>query len=126
MDVRRLNRFAACYRCFRTKRSCLGKIILAGSLSAILCVHGLSADAAQDKRVERDTDNDGKIDQVALLDPRGNPVRLEIDSNADGRFDKIQHYRDGKLTAIESDRDHNGSMDTRDTFEDGEDQLKCP
>ncbi|MDD3993426.1 MAG: hypothetical protein PHV70_14890, partial [Desulfobacteraceae bacterium] len=44
----------------------------------------------QTRRVERDTDGDGKIDQVAHVDPEGRPVRLEIDADANDRFEKIQ------------------------------------
>ena len=51
--------------------------------------------AADEKAIERDLDDDGKIDQIAYVDKRGNPIRLTIDSNADGIFDKTQFYQDG-------------------------------
>ena len=72
---------------------------------------------AEDNRIKRDTDADGKIDQIAYVDKKGNPIRLEIDSNGDGLFDKYQFYQDGKMVNIESDRDHDGIIDTRDYFE---------
>jgi antitoxin component YwqK of YwqJK toxin-antitoxin module len=71
---------------------------------------------AKEKPRERDTNGDGKIDQAAYLDRRGRPIRLEIDSNADGRFDKFQFYVDGKLTRLESDRNFDGTIDARDFF----------
>ncbi len=52
----------------------------------------VSGMAAEGKPIERDLDGDGKIDQIAYVDRRGNPIRLEIDSNADERFDKTQYY----------------------------------
>ena len=72
---------------------------------------------AEGKPIERDLDGDGKIDQVAYVDRRGNPIRLTIDSNADGVFDKTQFYQGGKIVRIESDRDFDGQVDTRDLFE---------
>ena len=76
-----------------------------------------SHSSAQAKPVERDTDKDGKIDQIAYVDKRGNLIRLTIDSNADGVFDKTQFYQDGKIVRIESDRDFDGKVDARDLFE---------
>ena len=57
----------------------------------------VSASLARVKSIERDMDNDGIIDQVAHVDDRGNLVRLEIDTNADGAFEKVQFYHDGQL-----------------------------
>ena len=42
--------------------------------------------AAQVKHLEHDSDGDGAIDRIAYVDEKGNPVRLEIDTNGDGFF----------------------------------------
>jgi hypothetical protein len=44
------------------------------------------------KKVERDIDGDGTIDQIAHVDKRGNPIRHTIDSNADGKPDLWEKY----------------------------------
>ena len=71
--------------------------------------------AAQAKPVERDTFKDGKIDQIAYVDKRGNPIRLTIDSNADGIFDKTQFYQDGKFDTRYEFVDGHVARSTRDT-----------
>jgi antitoxin component YwqK of YwqJK toxin-antitoxin module len=47
---------------------------------------------AQEKIMRQDTNEDGKIDQVALFDKRGRIIKLEIDSNADEVMDRFQYY----------------------------------
>ncbi|MBR9986015.1 MAG: hypothetical protein KFF68_08900, partial [Desulfosarcina sp.] len=74
--------------------------------------------AARTRTMERDIDMDGTIDQVAHMDKDGKLARLDIDSNKDGLFDKVQFYREGKLIRIESDRNLDGKVDARDLFED--------
>ena len=74
---------------------------------------------ASDTPVRRDTDKDGRIDQVAHLDENGHIAVLEIDTDADGIMDRFQYYRNGQVVRMERDRDADGVIDTRDVFEHG-------
>ena len=79
-------------------------------------VNPLPAEARGDVR-KRDTNGDGKIDQIAHLDGRGGIIKLEIDSNADGLMDRFQFYEKEKVIRMERDSDHNGKTDSWDYFE---------
>ena len=74
---------------------------------------------AREEIVKRDTNDDGKIDQIALFDRRGKLIRLKIDSNADGIMDRCQYYEKGQIIRIEMDTDHDQRIDCRDYFEAG-------
>ena len=74
---------------------------------------------AREEIVKRDTNDDGKIDQIALFDRRGKLIRLKIDSNTDGIMDRCQYYEKGQIIRIEMDTDHDRRIDCRDYFEAG-------
>ena len=71
---------------------------------------------ADGKKVEKDIDGDGKIDQIVFFDVKGKIERLEIDSNKDGFMDRFQYYRSETLVRIERDTDLNQRIDCRDFF----------
>ena len=72
---------------------------------------------AETKTMERDTNDDGKIDQIATFDDSGKLLKLAVDGDADGIMDRFQHYDEGKLVRLERDRDQDGKMDAWDHFE---------
>jgi len=69
--------------------------------------------------IERDTDKDGKIDQIAHLDKHGKLIDLEIDKDADGVMDQFQHYKDEQITCVERDTNGDQQIDIREYFESG-------
>jgi len=52
--------------------------------AAVTCLFVIETAFAKTKVVEKDFDNDGKIDQIAHFDPKGKISKLEIDGNKDG------------------------------------------
>ncbi len=74
---------------------------------------------AKTSLVQRDTDEDGKIDQVAHFDKKGRLIRLEIDGNADGIMDRFQYYEGDVIKEVERDRNYDRQIDTWDFFEQG-------
>jgi len=74
---------------------------------------------AKERRIEKDTNGDGKPDEIAVLDDGGKILRLELDTNRDGVMDRFQVYQDEKLVRIESDSDFDGRVDCTDFFEKG-------
>jgi antitoxin component YwqK of YwqJK toxin-antitoxin module len=74
---------------------------------------------AQEKIMRRDTNEDGKIDQIALFDRRGKLIMIEIDSNADEVMDRFQYYEKEQIIRVERDTDHDRQIDCRDYFEAG-------
>jgi hypothetical protein len=73
----------------------------------------------KEKRLKKDLDNDGKIDQVAYFDKRGKIIKLEIDSNADEIMDRFQYYEQEYLKRVERDTNHDRKIDAWDYFEAG-------
>ena len=61
--------------------------------------------------VTRDTDNDGRIDQIACFDEGGKIIKLEIDSNSDGDMDRFQYYKNEQVIRIETDSNHDRKID---------------
>jgi len=83
---------------------------------------GIPSLPAKDRsaRQETDTNRDGKIDEVRIVDEKGRMIRLEKDTNFDGQMDRIQHYTDREaLERVEQDTDHDGYLETRDFFVSG-------
>lgn len=71
-------------------------------------------DAKGAKRIERfDFDFDGRFDAAFQLDERsGKPKKVERDSNFDGRYDLVEEYDDdGVLESVERDRNGDGEAD---------------
>jgi hypothetical protein len=57
------------------------------------------------ERIERDSNGDGKRDQVSHHAGEKNPALIEIDTDFDGRFDRWEYYQpNGQLTRIGTSR----------------------
>lgn len=102
--------------------------IMTCALMLTVCPPGLSragenpADAPDGRiirKVEQDTDQDGRIDQIAHLDGSANPVLLEIDTSGDGHMDTRQYYANGDLIRIEKEIADTSPMVVVDFFENG-------
>ena len=74
------------------------------------------AASAELKKIEKDTDNDGKIDRIMYVNANGVTERFEIDTNADGLMDRFQYYENGALVRSERDTDLDGIIDSKDFF----------
>jgi len=60
-----------------------------------------------------DEDGDGRPDRVVMLDPRTEQeLRVEEDTNLDGRTDTWVEYRNGQVARQRRDTDHDGSPDS--------------
>jgi antitoxin component YwqK of YwqJK toxin-antitoxin module len=73
--------------------------------------------ALAEKRVENDLNKDGIIDQLVIYDRSGTIMRIEMDENQDGFFEKRQIYKNGALVRIERDTNNNQKWDSIDFFE---------
>jgi antitoxin component YwqK of YwqJK toxin-antitoxin module len=67
----------------------------------------------QENCIEKDTNKNDKIDQIACFDPNNQIQLLKIDSNHDGHFDRFQYYQEKKVERLEIDRDEDDHIDTR-------------
>ena len=64
------------------------------------------------RRLDSDTDHDGRIDMHAYLF-NGRTVRIELDGNGDGIVDRWEYYRpDGQLDRIGTSSEADGIEDT--------------
>ncbi len=70
------------------------------------------ASAAGPARTEYDEDGDGKVDRIDI-EREGRVVRVEIDANRDGRMDRWQSWEAGRLRSEELDTDGDGRPDRR-------------
>jgi len=64
-----------------------------------------------------DCNRDGRPDVWREYDSRGRLIRVEIDSNFDGRPDIAEYYERGVLVRRESDRNFNGQIDLLQDFD---------
>jgi len=62
------------------------------------------------KKITMDTNKDGKPDRWEMYKD-GKIEKLETDSNYDGVVDEIGYFKDGKIVKIEKDADFDGKMD---------------
>jgi antitoxin component YwqK of YwqJK toxin-antitoxin module len=72
--------------------------------------------ALADKRIEKDLDDNGQIDQVFIYSDAGIILRVETDADHDGVVEKTQIYEAGKLVRIERDTAGDKKIDTIDRF----------
>src|SRR6056297_3443356 len=75
-----------------------------------------SAGPALARDVEKDTDNDGRVDRVARFDEHGSLVSLTVDGDGDGRMERRQWYADRNLERVEQDLDGDGFWEHRDYY----------
>lgn len=71
------------------------------------------------RRIEQDTDQDGHIDRIAVLDKQGTLTELSADTDGDGIFDTFQKYEAGVVVLLGKDTDNDGYIDERDVFKNG-------
>lgn len=74
---------------------------------------------APEKRMEKDTDNNGVIDQIALYGANGTLKSLYLDENQDGKMERVQQYENELILSMERDTDVDGHMDTVDFLAQG-------
>jgi hypothetical protein len=70
-------------------------------------------------RKEVDLNYDGRIDVVTLFTETGEIDREEMDSDFDGSFDWVDHYREGRRVMTEVDTDFDGKMNIFSYYEEG-------
>jgi hypothetical protein len=64
-----------------------------------------------------DYNDDGVLDEAITYAPSGQPIKVELDRNLDGRIDSVYRYdRKNRIRDGQSDDDFNGVMETRTTF----------
>jgi hypothetical protein len=68
------------------------------------------------RRVQVDSDYDGKIDQVEIYDDNGQIIRVESDTTGDGKTDKWVYYDNGKPVKSEKDTNADGKPDVWSEF----------
>ena len=96
------------------------------------------------RRVDRDTDHDGKIDRWeyydenqklvkvgfslrndgvldawAYRDGNGQVTKVEVSTRRDETIDRWEYYEHGRLARVELDTNHDGKVDQWQTYEDG-------
>ena len=64
------------------------------------------------KKVEVDTNSDGKVDRVEEFDSKGQIKGVKTDSNFDGKIDEWLYYENGKLIKAAKDSNGDGKEDT--------------
>jgi hypothetical protein len=103
-----------------TKREVMGIIRFVSILAMAFFIFAWSGAAAADEKVvERDTDKDGKIDQIGHFDTGGKLIKLELDTKQDGKMDRFQYSREAEIVRVEGDKNGDGKIDSWDHFEAG-------
>ena len=64
------------------------------------------------KKVEVDTNGDGKPDRVETYDKKGVITGIESDTNGDSKIDEWLYYKKGKLDKAAKDTSGDGKQDT--------------
>ena len=90
---------------------CIG--MMAGT---VYCVNNTQAQPSVQtkvipKKVQVDSNYDGKIDKTEYYDSEGRPVRTEVDNDGDGIMDEAVIYKDGKPVKSEKDTNKDGKPD---------------
>ncbi|MCK5099362.1 MAG: hypothetical protein KAR45_14735, partial [Desulfobacteraceae bacterium] len=91
--------------------------LITGLLFVIVICFSLSKTVLAEKRIEKDLDEDGKIDQVLIYNDAGTILRVEIDKDHDGFSERVQLYKDGKPYRINRDTDNDKRIDCIDYIE---------
>ena len=73
--------------------------------------------ALAEKQVKNDINGDGINDQVVIYDDAGTVMRVEVDHDQDGFFEKHQLYDKGALVKIMRDTDNDRKWDCIDFFD---------
>jgi hypothetical protein len=64
------------------------------------------------KRIELDTNYDGKVDRIEMYDSEGRLQRVDIDTKGNGNFDQWFIYENGKPKMMGKDKNSDGKTDT--------------
>ena len=64
------------------------------------------------KKREIDTDYDGRVDRIEIYDSEGRVARLDIDTDGDGIFEEWMIFEKGKPKINGKDRNKDGRTDT--------------
>jgi hypothetical protein len=64
------------------------------------------------KKLEMDTNYDGRVDRIEIYDSEGSIQRLDLDTNGDGNFDEWMIFENGKPRMKGKDRNEDGRTDT--------------
>jgi len=72
---------------------------------------GAAAEKVIPKKVEIDSDFDGKVDRTEVYDDAGQISRIEVDSNKDGKVNEWITYKDGKPLQTQRDSNGDGKVD---------------
>lgn len=70
-------------------------------------------------RLETDRNRDGKVDQILRYRAKGDLKGIESDDDFDGRFERIDDFRDGQPDTLTIDRDGDGETDFRSRYQNG-------
>jgi len=63
------------------------------------------------RKIQVDTNHDGKVDRVEVFDRDGNVMRVEADTTGDGKTDEWIYYTSGKPVKSEKDTNADGTAD---------------
>lgn len=63
------------------------------------------------KKVQVDSNFDGKVDRIETYDDEGIPVEIEVDNDFDGIMDETVIYEGGKPVKSEKDTNKDGKVD---------------
>ena len=69
------------------------------------------------KEIKIDRNHDGVVDRVEIYDAKGVIIRVEADTNGDGKMDEWVFYKNGKATKGEKDTKKDGKPDTFLTYD---------
>ena len=94
----------------------ISDVILQVIAVMVICFF-VSEPALAQKRIEKDLDEDGRVDQVLIYDDSGTILCVETDKNHDGYAERLQVYKDGRLVRIERDTDKARKINCIDYFE---------
>lgn len=68
---------------------------------------------------KKDTNGDGKIDQIIHLDSHDRIIKLDLDKDGDGVLETFQYYEAEQVVRLERDSDADGRVDSWDDFKEG-------
>jgi len=92
------------------------KRFIAGFFITAVCFC-LTLPAWAEKRIDKDLDEDGRMDQMLIYDDSGTIQRIETDNDHDGFAERRQFYEKGLPVRIERDLDNDQKIDCMDYIE---------
>jgi len=91
------------------------RILAMAALLAVFFAGVCTAEDAQKqfvpKKVQVDSNYDGKIDRVETYDEAGQIQKVEADTNNNGKIDEWVTYKNGKPIKKEKDQNEDGKAD---------------